>query len=152
MSLNSVNNLEVRFITATETHTVRHPVLRPGRPLSSCIFDGDTNETTLHLGGFVNNEIVAVGSFFKNNHSDHDLKNAIQLRGMAVLEAYHKKGYGRQILEYGESFFKEKGYDIIWMNARVNALKFYSKLGYEKVGTVFEIPKVGEHYVLFKKL
>ncbi len=152
MTTNSVNKLALRFIPAEETYIVRHPVLRPGRPLSSCVFDGDTHETTLHVGGYLNNELVAVGSFFKNDHAEHNLQNAIQLRGMAVLEAHHKKGFGRQILEYAETYFKNKNKNIIWMNARVSALKFYSKLEYNTIGTVFDIPLVGEHYVLFKNL
>jgi ribosomal protein S18 acetylase RimI-like enzyme len=49
---------------------------------------------------------------------------------MAVLKAYQGKGYGQQLLKHGETLLKEKKYDMLWMNARISALIFYTKLGY----------------------
>lgn len=152
MLRNSVINLEPRLITAKETYPVRHIVLRKGRPIETCTLDGDLLSTTFHLGGFIANNLVATASFFKGNSTENDFKNAYQLRGMAVLESHHHYGYGRQLLEFGEKFLQEKKIDILWMNARITALGFYSKLNYQTIGTVFEIPLVGEHYVMFKKI
>jgi hypothetical protein len=40
---------------------------------------------------------------------------------------------------------------LIWFNARVEAVGFYEKMGYQKTGNLFEIPDVGVHILMFKK-
>ena len=50
----------IKKITASETHLVRHPVLRKGRPKESCFFEEDDLETTNHFGLFLEQEIVAI--------------------------------------------------------------------------------------------
>tara|TARA_R110000796_G_scaffold41772_4_gene103425 strand:+ start:1863 stop:2321 length:459 start_codon:yes stop_codon:yes gene_type:complete len=152
MSKNSVTTLVPRLISAKETYPVRHVVLRKGRPISSCAFEGDELASTFHIGGFVDEKLVAVASFFEADQTQYNFLNAIQLRGMAVLETYHGAGYGQQLLTYGEQLVHNKNKPILWMNARKSALGFYTKLHYQTIGTVFEIPLVGEHYVLFKNI
>ena len=152
MSKNNVTTLVPRLITAQQTYPVRHAVLRKGKPISSCIFEGDELTSTFHIGGFVNDELVAVASFFEADQEQHNFYNAIQLRGMAVLETHHGSGYGQQLLVFGEQLVRKKNKPILWMNARKSALGFYAKLAYKTIGTVFEIPLIGEHYVLFKNI
>lgn len=147
-----MNNYTLRPITPEEAYTVRLRELRKGGTLEDCRFDGDQLETTVHLGGFHDNTLAAVGSFLKNDHTLHSLTNAYQLRGMAVLEKYWRKGYGQELLSYGEQLFSEKNIDFIWMNARKNAFGFYEKLGYSRIGSIFEVPEIGTHQVLFKKI
>ena len=40
----------IKEIHFQETFEVRHPVLREGRPIETCFFDGDELETTKHFG------------------------------------------------------------------------------------------------------
>jgi hypothetical protein len=42
--------------------------------------------------------------------------------------------------------------DCLWCNARIIAVDFYKKQGLETFGEQFEIPLVGNHYVMFKKI
>lgn len=148
----TVTTLASKVITAEETYPVRHPVLRKGRPIASCMLAGDELPDTFHIGGFLNDKLIAVASFYKEELIAHEFYNAAQLRGMAVLEEYHGHGYGRQLLQFGEELLKKKAKTTVWMNARVSAFGFYTNLGYHKVGPIFEIPLVGEHYVMFKKI
>jgi GNAT superfamily N-acetyltransferase len=152
MHKNSVTTLVSKLITAEETFPVRHAVLRKGRPIETCAFEGDDLATTFHLGGFVDDKLVAIASFFKAEHKEYQFKNAYQLRGMAVLESHHHFGYGKQLLEFGEKLLLDKQVETIWMNARIVAIGFYTKLNYKTIGTVFDIPMVGEHYVMFKNI
>ena len=147
-----MDSYTLRPITYEETYTVRLRELRKGGTLKDCTFEGDQVETTVHLGGFHDNALVAVGSFLKNDNAAHSLTNAYQLRGMAVLEDYWKKGYGQQLLFYGEQLLIKKNVDFVWMNARKNAFGFYEKLGYSRIGSIFEVAGIGTHQVLFKKL
>ena len=50
--------IEIKKITAFETIIVRHPVLRPGRPIESCHFDGDELLTTSHFGLYFENQLA----------------------------------------------------------------------------------------------
>lgn len=55
----------IKKIATTETYPVRLPVLRKGKPVESCRFDGDDLKTTLHFGLFLDQELVGIVSLFK---------------------------------------------------------------------------------------
>jgi len=142
--------MEIKKITAFETLIVRHPVLRPGRPIGSCHFEGDDLPTTSHFGLYFENQLVAIISSFKVQNKLFIEENQYQIRGMAVLEEFQKKGFGEALLNYCENEIRIKKGKLIWFNARETAVGFYKKSGYEVLGGKFEIPEVGPHYILFK--
>ena len=142
--------IEIKKITAFESIIVRHPVLRPGRPIESCHFDGDDLLSTSHFGLFLENQLAGVISAFKAQNKLFSEENQYQIRGMAVLSEFQKKGFGEQLLQYCENEIRLKSGNLIWFNARETALGFYEKSGYEILGDPFEIPDVGPHYILFK--
>jgi ribosomal protein S18 acetylase RimI-like enzyme len=144
--------IEIKKITAFETIMVRHPVLRLGRPIETCHFEGDDLSTTWHYGFFLENQLVAVISAFKAKNKLFNVENQYQIRGMAVLDQFQKRGFGEALLNYCENEIGLTNGDLIWFNARETALGFYKKSEYEIIGGQFEIPDVGPHYVLFKKL
>jgi len=141
----------IKKIAATETYSVRLPVLRKGKPIESCHFDGDDLESTQHFGLYLSYELVGIISLFKKNNLTFSEKNQYQIRGMAVLENYRKKDFGKALILHSEEECKNQGVDLIWFNARMEAVGFYEKMGYRKEGTSFDIPDVGEHIVMFKK-
>jgi len=142
--------IEMKKITAFETIIVRHPILRPGRPIESCHFDGDDLLSTSHFGLFLENQLAGVISAFKAQNKLFSEENQYQIRGMAVLSEFQKKGFGEALLEYCENEIRLKSGNLIWFNARETAIGFYEKSGYEILGDPFEIPDVGPHYILFK--
>jgi ribosomal protein S18 acetylase RimI-like enzyme len=132
---------------------VRQPVLRPGKPIETCIFEGDGLSTTTHLGLYVNNELAGIVSIFDTASKLFFLQGKqFQLRGMAVLPQYQKQGLGEKLVESAEKLIVEKEGNLIWFNARENAVGFYKKLGYEVKGDVFDIAGVGPHYIMYKAL
>ena len=54
----------IKEILAEETHCVRHPILRQGRPIEDCIFTADQEATTVHLGAYLDDKLVGVLSIF----------------------------------------------------------------------------------------
>lgn len=144
--------IEIEKITAFETIIVRHPVLRPGRPIESCHFDGDDLPTTSHFGLFLENQLAGVISAFKAQSKLFSEENQYQIRGMAVLSEFQKKGFGEALLEYCENEIRIKKGELIWFNARETAVGFYEKSGYGILGDSFEIPDVGPHYILYKAI
>jgi len=142
----------IKKITASETHLVRHLVLRKGRPKESCVFEEDDLESTDHFGLFLEQEIVAIISLYKKTNPLFAEKLQYQIRGMAVLENQRKKDFGKALIEYSEKWCVVKNVNLIWFNARTEAIGFYKKMGYQKTGKLFIINDVGEHIVMFKKI
>lgn len=143
---------EIKEISAFETIIVRHPVLRFGKPVESCRFEGDDLLTTIHFGLFYEDQLSAVISVFEAKSFLFREQNQFQIRGMAVLEQHQKKGFGEALLKYCENQIRNKMGSIIWFNARETAIGFYEKSEYQKIGDGFEIADIGIHYVLFKKI
>lgn len=141
----------VKKITALETYIVRQEVLRKGKPIETCHFNGDDDTTTTHFGLFENENIIGVVSVFKTNSLLFLEKTQFQIRGMAVLENFQSKGYGEQLLKAAEKFCWQEKANLIWFNAREKAVSFYKKSGYTVLGDSFNIPDVGIHFVMFKK-
>ncbi len=144
--------IEIKKINAFDTIIVRHPVLRSGKPLASCHFEGDDLPSTVHFGLYLDNQLVAVISTFEVKNKLFTDENQYQIRGMAVLEEFQKRGFGEQLLQYCENEIQIKKGELIWFNARETAVGFYIKSGYEVVGERFEIPDVGPHFILFKRI
>jgi GNAT superfamily N-acetyltransferase len=150
--------MTIKQLTARETYPVRHTVLRKGRPLEDCAFDGDNLATTFHLGALQENELVAVATFVLNKDPDilqlQQLEGATcyQLRGMAVQEEFQGQQIGKMLLLQGEQILREKNIKHLWFNAREIAIPFYKKLGYIVVSDIFEIIPVGMHYKMYKAL
>jgi ribosomal protein S18 acetylase RimI-like enzyme len=143
---------EIKEISAFEIIIVRHPVLRFGKPIESCRFEGDDLPTTKHFGLFYEDQLSAVISVFEEKSILFFEENQFQIRGMAVLEQHQKKGFGEALLKYCENQIRNNRVEIIWFNARQTAIGFYEKYQYQKIGDGFEIADIGIHYVLFKKL
>ena len=51
-----------------------------------------------------------------------------------------------------EKTLRTSNCNFVWLNARVNANEFYTKLKYEPIGPNFEVPEIGNHQCFFKKL
>ena len=113
----------IQKITAKQTYTVRHLVLRQGKPIETCRFEGDDLETTTHFGLLVDKNIVGIVSIFQNKSDIFVAENQYQIRGMAVLDDFQQK-----------------------------AVEFYQKLGYTTHRNSFIIDGIGSHYVMYKML
>jgi len=75
----------------------------------------------------------------------------VRLRQMAVLNDLQGKGIGKALMQFAENLARDRGYRRITMHARKNALGFYEKMGYKKIGKEFEEITI-PHYVMEKEL
>lgn len=142
----------IKKINAETTFSVRNPILRPNLPVETCRFDGDHLPSTLHWGFYIEEKLVGIVSVFEKNSSNWSFPRQIQIRGMAVLEAYQKKGIGEQLIKNVIESAIASQKQLIWFNARKNAVPFYEKLGFHKIGTAFEIEGIGTHYIMYRTL
>ena len=77
--------------------------------------------------------------------------DTVRLRQMAVLNDLQGKGIGRALMNFAENIARERGYKIISMHARINAVGFYEKMGYKIASDQFTEVTI-PHYVMEKKL
>jgi ribosomal protein S18 acetylase RimI-like enzyme len=75
----------------------------------------------------------------------------VRLRQMAVLNDLQGKGIGKALMNFAENLARDRGYQKISMHARQNAIGFYEKMGYKKVGSEFKELTI-PHYIMEKKL
>ena len=132
--------------------SVRHLVLRKGKPIETCYFVNDEKETTKHFGLLIDDKVIGVVSLFGNKNVLFKDKKQFQIRGMAVLEEYQHKGFGKLLIEKAETYCFDVKADLIWFNARESAKNFYQKMNYTINGKPFDIENIGLHYIMFKKL
>ena len=69
----------------------------------------------------------------------------VQLRQMAVIEAYRGQKIGKAIIKFAEKTAKENGYSKLMMHARDPVIEFYKKSGYEIAGEQFFEVGMGHH-------
>ena len=75
----------------------------------------------------------------------------IKMRQVAVFPGHQKKGIGQLMVAASEEYSKSNGFKEIVLSARVPAVPFYEKLGYEVVSDLYI--EVGiDHYKMSKKL
>jgi GNAT superfamily N-acetyltransferase len=77
--------------------------------------------------------------------------DTLRLRQMAVLNDLQGKGIGRALMNFAENIARDRGYKIMSMHARKNAIGFYEKMGYKVAGAEFTEITI-PHYVMEKRL
>lgn len=142
--------VQAKEISTEDTYKIRHQVLRQGKPIETCKFDGDDAFSTFHIGLFYYGELIGVATYMKNKHQLYNANMQFQLRGMAILQQFQGKKLGNVLLEKGMQILRTKNTDLVWCNARESATNFYTKFGFKTTGDSFQIPEIGTHFVMSK--
>ncbi|CAL2091871.1 GNAT family N-acetyltransferase [Tenacibaculum sp. 190524A05c] len=141
--------VSVKKITAQDTYPLRIEVLRKNIDLPH-EFEGDLDDSTIHVGVYDENQIVCIGTFMENGIDDLKGKQ-YQLRGMASSPEARGKGYGKLLLSFATNELEKLNVDFLWCNAREVAVKFYEKNEFLTIGERF-INKAGPHYKMYKPI
>ena len=144
--------MHVRFIKASETYPLRLLVLRTGGTEEDVHFANDRLEGAFHLGVHIGEHRIGVGSFYPEKHEDLRGWKQYRLRGMATHPDFQGQGAGARLMQFALTHLKAQHADLVWCNARVNAVAFYERAGFTTVGERFEIPGIGGHFVMYKRL
>jgi GNAT superfamily N-acetyltransferase len=140
--------VEVLRIKAIDTHPIRHKMLRPNGTMDDCIFQGDNDELTFHLGAFVEKKLVSVASFYFERNEKFTDPNQFRLRGMATLPEHQGQGLSSALLRTAFPVIKQNQCTLLWCNARERAMGFYEKVGFVPSGEHFSIPNIGKHVLM----
>ena len=142
----------IRKVKASNIRTIRHINLRQGKPYSTTSYKRDEENNTFHLACILNKEPVSCATFYPENNKLFPNQKAYRLRGMATDKKYRKKGIGKKIMLQAFKEIKKKEGTLLWCNARLAAVDFYKKLGLNTIGEQFDIPEIGPHYLMYKKI
>ena len=142
--------MKVLRVSVRDTYPLRHQMLRPHGTLADCVFKGDDNELTFHLGAFIDGKLVSVASFYFENKDIFETAHPHQyrLRGMATLPDFQGQGLSSALLKTAFPLIKQNQCTLLWCNARISAEGFYQKVGFKGQGDVFPIPGIGDHRLM----
>lgn len=143
----------IKFITAEETLPLRSSVLRNGALLSACHFQGDELETTFHMGyQSPQGDVVCILSCQPERLEGYE-GEGYRLRGMATHPSWRGNGIGSLLLRAATDYLStDLQADYLWCNARRVAYDFYLNLGFDIISEEFEIPAIGPHRVMYRRL
>ena len=142
--------LEIRRLKPEETHGLRHQVLRPNQPPEACIYPGDDDQTTFHLGAYRQGELICIASFYLEPHPSVRAQMAYRLRGMATAPDYRGQGIASEVSSFAINELRLSGCDKLWCNARTSAVPLYDRAGFTKIGDEFEIDPIGPHFLMVR--
>ncbi len=138
----------VRPISAEATRPLRHAVLRPGQSFEQTAYSRDDHPETVHLGAFDGDRLVAIASLYREARPNRPSRAAWRLRGMATEPDLRGRGFATAVLDGAVAHVADEGGGELWCNARVAALGFYRRHGFEVEGDEFEIDGIGPHVVV----
>lgn len=139
----------IQPITPEQTHALRHAVLRPHQPIREMAYPGDDDPLTAHLGAVdTGGAVVGIVSLYHEPSPADPAPGDWRLRGMAVRPARRGIGLGTALVAAGLGAVRREGGRRVWCNARTPAVGFYERQGFTRVGEPFDLPGIGEHYVM----
>ena len=120
---------------------IRRVVMYPERDLEYIKLPED--EEGIHLGLYLENELVSVISLFINGYE-------LQFRKFATLVEKQGHGYGTKLLEKVLEYAKERKIKRVWCNSRVEKIDFYKKFGFSE--TKEKYIKDEREFVIIEKI
>jgi signal transduction histidine kinase/GNAT superfamily N-acetyltransferase len=159
-------------LQAQDVVPLRAKILRPNRPVEEAVFTGDRDPQVGHYG-VVEQPTQAIRGvvtiYPEGLPSSSELQTVTdeisarvkerwgrepsatemwRLRGMAVDDGFRGHGLGGPILQACVAHARERGGRLIWAHARTRALQFYRRHGFQTVGSEYDLPGVGPHYLI----
>ena len=135
----------IRRVTAEEVRPLRHTVLRPGQAFEETVYPGD--DAGVHLAAFDGERLVGIASLYEEDRLD-GRAGGWRLRGMATDAGVRGAGFGASLLAGCVEHVAGAGGSELWCNARMAAVGFYRRAGFEVVSEEFDVPGIGPHVVM----
>ena len=143
--------VEITSIEVSKCYPLRHEMLRRGKPLETCYFDGDNSEGTFHLGAIVDKEIIGIISVYEKDLTQFKNSKGAQFRGIAVALKHQRKGVASKLINCAEKETKKRmNPKYIWLNGRISANNLYLGRGFDLIGDPFKINTIGIHQRFIK--
>jgi predicted GNAT family N-acyltransferase len=139
----TLKRIDIHAPEYPQVWTLREEILR--RPLGMSLNDEDLSKEAEEYIIIALQQEIVIGCVMLRPISTDRLK----LRQMAVAENFQGKGVGAAIVAGAEHLATELGVPYISLHARMEAVPFYERCGYERVGV--EFTEVGIPHLLMQK-
>lgn len=139
-------NLQAQLITATSTQALRHLVLWPHLASPACCtLEADDDPMTFHMGCFHRGELRGIATLVSDRCDGLPDGTQMRLRAMATHPEFRGHNVGLVLINglLGELYTRKV--DWVWCDARVTAVGFYERVGWEVDSQVYHVPQVGAH-------
>ncbi len=133
----------IKRISLSLIRKKRMQELYRGLPVIYSSYKEDKSQSTIHLGLFLNKELITGLTLIKNKINKDD-PSSFQIRGMFTISSLAKKGYGSKLINYVKKKFLKKN-TILWCNSRKKVIGFYKKNGFKELGNFFLVKGIGIH-------
>ena len=124
---------------------LRDAILRKPLGLSFSAEEIEKEKNNLHIAAYEDDQMLGCCMLIEED------PKTVRLRQMAVINDVQGKGIGKALMQFAENLARDRGYKKITMHARNNAVGFYEKMGYKKIGDQFEEITI-PHYIMEKDL
>ena len=118
--------MDIREVPLEDIWSIRQSVMYPDETVEFVKLEDD--ETGIHLGLYVEEQLVSVISLFEK-------PDEIQFRKFATVTARQGRGYGTHLLQYVMDWAAARKKRTIWCNARMSATGIYKKFGMQETGS-----------------
>ncbi|HVM13278.1 MAG TPA: GNAT family N-acetyltransferase, partial [Egibacteraceae bacterium] len=104
-----------------------------------------------HLGAFDGQRLVGIASLYREDRAGGP-PGGWRLRGMATDADVRGTGFGAALLGGCVEHVVAEGGAELWCNARLSAVGFYRRAGFEVLSEEFDVPGIGLHVVMARAL
>ncbi len=140
----------VGLATHEEVIGLRMAVLRPGQPYDASRYAGE--HQGINVAARSGDRVIGCVTIFPADFAgpgedDAPLdalvpaaaegRSAWRLRGMATAQDLRSNGVGSAVLALGLHAARDRGAEVVWCNARTQALQFYVRHGFATTGSEF---------------
>jgi GNAT superfamily N-acetyltransferase len=143
---------ELTAVPAADVRPLRERVLRPGQSPEQLSYPGDDDLLSLHVAATGAGAVLAVASVMPQGLPGDPRPGDWRIRGMASTPQVRGRGIGAAMLVRLQEHARSGGGRRIWCNARVRARTLYERAGMRVLSGPFEIPGIGEHYLMAGEL
>jgi ribosomal protein S18 acetylase RimI-like enzyme len=137
--------IRVAAVPAELTRPLRKAVLRPHESLEELAAHEQPGAHA--VGAFESERLIAVGFVGPDGEPDE-----WRVRGMATEPEARGRGAGSAVLDALIEHAAAQGATRIWCNARIPAVSLYARAGFEVESEEFEIPGIGPHVVMARRV
>lgn len=141
----------IRQVSTEEIRPLRHRILRPNRTYEETLYPGDDLDDTVHLGAFDGDRLLGIASLYREDRQGGP-PGGWRLRGMATDAGVRGAGFGAALLAGCVERSAASGGTELWCNARMPAVGFYRRAGFEVVSEEFDVPGIGRHVAMVRTL
>ena len=146
----AAERLLIRAVPAEEIRPLRQRILRPRQRFEDTVYPGDDLDDTVHFGAFDGERLVGIASLYREDRPDGP-EGGWRLRGMATEPDVRGAGFGAALLGACVERVAAAGGTELWCNARLGAVGFYERAGFQVVSEQFDIPDLGPHVVMARR-